>query len=372
MHALDVDTLALWRLDESAVRPVSYADETSSYPLTPSDIPLSFVTGRYGIARFNRGNASAGCAGDATARAAGLGDWTVEFFVQPFKQADYRSVVLSLSKDGAPGDTGYVLIGVELTNNDFLGSSGNVDTTFPMFEGTIIRRVHCFWTNDGEGAECLTPYGIGVPVDGNWHHVAVRKSNSGTQVDIFIDGALKSTFLGLTNASGGAAADWRLFDYESVIIPNYPFYGMLDDIRVSKVARTDGEIYTDAAPRELNSFVIASWGGGPPPPPGPTPPVVGSFSPAVGSGITATTQLEFSVTDTSGDFTRIILVADFHMLGIREIIHDGYNFGPSYRGPHNLRTNITNGYRFTVLRTGGWPESPTIMPFAIDGGAENV
>ena len=378
MHSLDANTIALWRLDEEVLKPVSYADATGIYTLTPSAVPLSLIYGRFGAARSNRNTATLSANADATARAAARGDWTLEFFVQPFSRpgnsGSYESII-SLSHSWVSDDDN-TLFDISLLPNDFLSViSQNTDTFYPNVEASLIRRIRCVWYYTGSSVEIETPVGIGVPVDANWHHVAIRKSNSGTQVEIFIDGNLKSIFTGLTNTDGGINANWCLFGRgQDPDPPDNLFHGALDDIRFSNVVRTNNEIRADAELRVLNSFVINPWGtSGPTPPPTPTPPVVGSFSPAPGTSITASTPLEFSVTDNSGLFTRIILIADFRALGIREIIHDGYAFGPNYRGPYNSIASITNGFRYSALRTGGWPESPTIQPFAIDReGTENL
>jgi hypothetical protein len=38
-----------------------------------------------------------------------------------------------------------------------------------------------------------------------------------------------------------------------------------------------------------------------------------------------------------------------------EVVHNGDRFGAFYTNATNTRTSVTNGYRFTVLRDGGWP-----------------
>lgn len=378
MHSFDANTVALWRLDEETLKPVFYADVGGVYTLTPSASPLSLVYGRFGAARSNLNTATLTANADATARAAARGDWTIEFFVRPFSRpgssGSYESII-SLSHSWTSDDDN-TLLDISLLPNEFLSViSQNTDTFYPNVEASLIRRIRCVWYYTGSSTELETPVGIGVPVDANWHHVAIRKSDSGTRVDIFVDGSLKSIFTGLTNTDGGINANWCLFGRgQDPDPPDSIFHGALDDIRFSNIARINSEIRADAENRLLNSFVINSWGtSGPTPPPTPTPPVVGSFSPAPGTSITASTPLEFSVTDNSGLFTRIILIADFRALGIREIIHDGYAFGPNYRGPYNVISSITNGFRYSALRTGGWPESPTIQPFAIDReGTENL
>jgi len=103
------------------------------------------------------------------------------------------------------------------------------------------------------------------------------------------------------------------------------------------------------------------------------PPAVTGISPAPGTAILPTTQLVFDVTVAGGvPFTVLILTADMPSLSIREVVHDGFGFGPAYRGPVNQRTAVTNGFRFTLMRDGGWPSSPTLTPYAVAGGLENT
>lgn len=108
-----------------------------------------------------------------------------------------------------------------------------------------------------------------------------------------------------------------------------------------------------------------------PDPPVPSQPVISNVTPAAASAIATNDMVGFDITDPEG-FVRILLVADFPGLGVREVIHDGQSFSPNYSGFGNSRVVITNGFRFTILRGGGWPVSPVIIPYAIDTtGQEN-
>lgn len=103
----------------------------------------------------------------------------------------------------------------------------------------------------------------------------------------------------------------------------------------------------------------------------PVPPIVSNVTPVAGTAVTARTPVGLDVTDDSGVFRRIMLVASFPTLGLLEVVHDGDNFAPLYAGTGNTREAIANGFRYTALRRGGWPASPTLIPFAIDQeGAE--
>jgi hypothetical protein len=104
-------------------------------------------------------------------------------------------------------------------------------------------------------------------------------------------------------------------------------------------------------------------------------PTISNFVPVTGSPILSTSVLQFDVTDYESNINRILLVVEFPNAAIREVIFDGDGFGPKYQNGSNISTPITGGWRFTVLRDGGWllNDGPIITPFAIDlEGLENA
>jgi len=102
-----------------------------------------------------------------------------------------------------------------------------------------------------------------------------------------------------------------------------------------------------------------------------TPPVVSNFVPAAGSNILSSTPVGFDVTD-AGPIRRVIILARYPIAGLTEAVHDGTDFGLQYSNISNTRNPIAGGYTYTILRNGGWIESPIISPFAIDvTGSEN-
>lgn len=101
------------------------------------------------------------------------------------------------------------------------------------------------------------------------------------------------------------------------------------------------------------------------PPPDTTPPVIANYSPTPGTQITEDQALSFEVTDDSGAFRRIIIVAYYADTGASEVIHDGDSFYP-YFSAESSRVAITDGFRYTVKRVRGWPASPTIKTFPFD------
>lgn len=95
------------------------------------------------------------------------------------------------------------------------------------------------------------------------------------------------------------------------------------------------------------------------------PPIVNNFSPAAGTALSKASPISFDVTDDSGQFRRIIVVASFSATGVCEVIHDGDVFRGFYVSSSS-RMRIERGFRYTVARNGGWVAAPTIQTFAMD------
>lgn len=99
------------------------------------------------------------------------------------------------------------------------------------------------------------------------------------------------------------------------------------------------------------------------------PPVISNVTPAPGSQLLKNAPIGADVTD-DGDFSRVIVVVEFATLGTKEVVHDGDGFSANYSG--SSRTAIANGWRYSVVRTGGWPASPTLRVFAIDADGQEA
>jgi hypothetical protein len=97
-----------------------------------------------------------------------------------------------------------------------------------------------------------------------------------------------------------------------------------------------------------------------------TAPVVGGFSPAVGTAVSQTQGITFTITDAAG-FGRIVVLAQFPNIKVYEVVHDGDAFSQRYPASvGNVKTAIANGFSFTVLRQEGWPASPKLVPMGVD------
>lgn len=94
-------------------------------------------------------------------------------------------------------------------------------------------------------------------------------------------------------------------------------------------------------------------------------PVVDNYSPVPGTTIGNTDAVAFDVTDDSGLFCFILVTLFFSDTGKWEVVHTGVAFAPRYNAGSG-RTVITNGFRYTVRRAGGWNLVPTVITYAID------
>jgi hypothetical protein len=108
----------------------------------------------------------------------------------------------------------------------------------------------------------------------------------------------------------------------------------------------------------------------PPPPPDVTTPELSNLSPAADSTIARSTAVEFDVTDDA-DLSLVIVGVLYSATGEYEVAHDGDAFAPRYVAK-STRTNISGGYHFKLIRTGGWPSAPTFRVRARDASNNEV
>jgi len=91
-------------------------------------------------------------------------------------------------------------------------------------------------------------------------------------------------------------------------------------------------------------------------------PTLGNLVPAAGQPLGRSTAVGFDITDT-GQVRRVIVTVLLN--GVEEVIHNGVGFRPGYAAG-STRQGVAGGWRFRVLRTGGWPASPTFSVYAFD------
>lgn len=92
-------------------------------------------------------------------------------------------------------------------------------------------------------------------------------------------------------------------------------------------------------------------------------PLVGDYDPAPGTKLSRAQPLRFSVTDDQGALFTVLVAVAFST-GVAELAHDGTRFLSPYAG--STRVPVAGGYRYTLVRSGGWPAAPTVQTIPID------
>jgi hypothetical protein len=99
-----------------------------------------------------------------------------------------------------------------------------------------------------------------------------------------------------------------------------------------------------------------------------TNPVVDNYSPAIGSTLNEADPIFFDVTDNSGQFASIIIA--IKQGDATEVVHDGTDFLEPYDDLSG-RSNIAEGFRYRIRRSGGWVDRVVQSAFVVDA-AGNV
>lgn len=227
-HAVDNNTLALWRMDETGGPGVT--DETGRYPLMATNTTIA--DGRFGKARASLPNSNyLSGPGSAAAVTALTGEWTVEAWIW-----------LNVTWANLGTITSYTTTGETTATNTLLA-----------FRVLANRTLQSIWEN-GAGVDVAANLTDTVLLMARWYHVAARKKLNGGLYDVtfFLNGEPVGTFTGLANASGGTSAIWYVGGTTAI---NEGFNGSIDDVRVSTVPRLDEEI-------KASYEAGVSWNGG--------------------------------------------------------------------------------------------------------------
>lgn len=92
-------------------------------------------------------------------------------------------------------------------------------------------------------------------------------------------------------------------------------------------------------------------------------PIAAVVSPASGV-LDGQEPIVVDVTDADSELRRVFLVVRIPALGLEELVHQGDRFTPNYA--QSTRVAIANGFRYTIVRAGGWPASPVLDVYPID------
>jgi len=96
--------------------------------------------------------------------------------------------------------------------------------------------------------------------------------------------------------------------------------------------------------------------------------LVDVVSPAQGSVLVDGEAVTVDVVSPTGAFSAI-LIALRHGTGY-DVVWDGAGFAPRYAAL-STRSVVDCGYRFTLRRTGGWPDAPSLVVVAADDGGNS-
>lgn len=188
-----------------------------------------------------------------------------------------------------------------------------------------------------------------------WHQIAL--TYDGTTLTGYIDGVSQGTMTLNASIDYGTHGDWLCGG-------NFPPYfeaevldGTLDQLAVYNNSFTSQQVFLDYLTTwnthyNINPIPIAY-------------PTVENVIPSTGSNIQPGQIIQFDVT-TTNMLKRVFVLIKFNSLNIYEVCHDGTAFAPNYNNVNCMRNIITNGYRYTILRSGGWPDAPTIVADAFD------
>lgn len=216
-HVLDANTIGLWRLNDPSIATVS--DESGRYPLNQAGSPF-IVTGLINDGGTARQFLKDGDAYLSAPTIAGLGtffqgEFTIELWIKIDKFNPTSAIRMVSVGDG----TGAAHINFVVNN---------------------IGGLRFFWADGGSGVsfdDFATPMALRTN-----YHVAMKKRSVGGglyAVDLFINGIKINTSGSLVNTTGGTAATLAIGSGFDTALS---FLGSIDDVRISKVARTDAEI----------------------------------------------------------------------------------------------------------------------------------
>lgn len=231
-HAVDANTLALWRFDEETVPASdlsSAADEKglndwsqSSSSVKPRITQGPGVDGVDFARIFNAALSQMMTSpGNATSQTAFLGSFTMECWIY-LEDLSSEHTILSYGASGETQETNVLL-------QWKVSASGFQDM---------------FWEHDaGVNESFVQSAGDTVPTDA-WTHLAVKfvRSGSNFTITVYLNGVAQETSGSIVASDGGSTSSWSLGD----AVGGDALFGRISDMRFSDIARSDTEILASA------------------------------------------------------------------------------------------------------------------------------
>lgn len=249
-----VDTLALWRMDETDDSD-NLVDETGNYTTTGGSLPYvhpGLFTAPEGTsgARIFRGAENATAPGDAAAQSVlapstnGTG-YTVELWWRATALTAGTFITYGGAMSGSLGTNRILAFGVD--------GDGDLTVEYQHGSGTTVSK----------------SYKAGLTTDEVYHlALVVRRAASTIAVEVYVDGVLLDRETGLTPPAGGTSSpQWEIGD---------SLEGVIDDLRVSKfpasaacvrdsyargIRRYDYATMIESGSWESHAWVYAQWSG---------------------------------------------------------------------------------------------------------------
>lgn len=246
------------------------------------------------------------------------------------------------------------------------------DRNFLTVDILIDGRIQ-WWSEFGIDADSIVTSTQTVPATGVFHLALRRNATSGGvhDVDMFINGVLVDTLVGIVPFAGGGNAAQRFFlGYGAAEDVNY-FRGYVDDIRFSDIARSDAEILESyqrgidfTAPSTAPTIAIIS------PDPNVNPGDPGGFPTDKEAAMLTPIVLEITAPD---GLTFASVVARYPGDPIEHVIYRRGAFRGEF-APNGVEMVAGSTYTLTCLPVQGWPLSVALQDIifdvdAIGGGA---
>lgn len=214
-----------------------------------------------------------------------------------------------------------------LLNNGVVERSGATGTA-----GNLFARYHVNGRKPASAPPEISSFAESLDPLSQWHDTAQRRSGS----------------------SSGARGGVNEFGSSSTLGASWD---PLSCNRFGIIVQSSGGNPPPTQVRIQNFRVIDpfSGGGG-----GGAAPVVTFVSPAASSPIKKTQSMVFDVTDVDNPNPALLSISiRYQETGAEEVVWRDGRFAALYAS--STQSSITDGFRFTVNRQGGWPSTPTLQ-----------
>lgn len=134
----------------------------------------------------------------------------------------------------------------ESANTNTIVNHGTTSDWLYIMNKTPTNQLNCKWYQANSGSDYLQASSSALVNDGKWHHGACVFTDE--EVSVYVDGRLEGTDVGKTGVRDISTAGGLVIGKFNWTTPYY-FTGQMDEVRISRVARTPEEIKAAALRR---------------------------------------------------------------------------------------------------------------------------